>query len=153
MRCERSSSGFYRTGKRPISRHPAPLYMELPSVPEEDLSLCVPALAPGNSRPVHSLVESRQEKLGLSSPAGVPPSNTPFTDAASVIRAAEGRSKMQKMQSENCHSISCSNTFFCSSFPNRSCWNTSSPNPATSSGYEQACNQGNGPRGGFPSPG
>lgn len=66
--------------------------MELPSVPEEDLSLCVPALAPGNSRPVRAAVENRQEKMGLASPARTPRSNTPDTDAASVIRTAERRS-------------------------------------------------------------
>lgn len=70
--------------------------MELPSVPEEDLSLCVPALTPGNTRPVQSLVESQQEKLRLASPAGIPRSNTSFTDAASVISSAERRSKMEK---------------------------------------------------------
>lgn len=70
--------------------------MELPSVPEEDLSLCVPALAPGNSRPVRAAVENRQEKMGLASPARTPRSNTPDTDVASVIRTAERRSKMEK---------------------------------------------------------
>ncbi|KAM7376198.1 hypothetical protein PAMP_005941 [Pampus punctatissimus] len=52
-----------RTPRRSVSRHSTPLQLELPSVPEEDVAVCTPALSPGNSRPVRTSANGHQEKM------------------------------------------------------------------------------------------
>nr|XP_020483514.1 ensconsin-like isoform X1 [Labrus bergylta]XP_020483521.1 ensconsin-like isoform X1 [Labrus bergylta] len=52
-----------RSPRRSISRHSTPLQLELPSVPEEDVTVCRSALAPGNSRPVRTPAEGQHEKM------------------------------------------------------------------------------------------
>lgn len=92
---ELSSPGFQRPVQRPVSRHSTPLQMELPSVPEEDLSVPVPALIPGNSRAVRPAAENQQEKMGRHSQAQSSRSNTADTKTESAIRTAEDRSKTE----------------------------------------------------------
>ncbi|KAM6917378.1 ensconsin [Lycodopsis pacificus] len=52
-----------RTPRRSISRHSTPLQLELPSVPEEDASVCSSALSSGNSRPVRTPAQGEREKI------------------------------------------------------------------------------------------
>ncbi|XP_036928701.1 ensconsin isoform X1 [Acanthopagrus latus] len=79
-----------RTPRRSISRHPTPLQLELPSVPEEDVSVCSAALSPGNSRPVRTSAEGRQEN-----PPETPCSSLPENKTEARTRAAEDRSPLQ----------------------------------------------------------
>ncbi|XP_068437191.1 ensconsin [Clinocottus analis] len=51
-----------RTPRRPIRRNSMPLQLELPSVPEEDVSVCSSALSPGNSRPATTPTHGQREK-------------------------------------------------------------------------------------------
>ncbi|XP_075964141.1 ensconsin [Anarhichas minor] len=52
-----------QTPRRSISRHSTPLQLELPSVPEEDVTVCSSALSPGNSRPVRTPAQGQREKI------------------------------------------------------------------------------------------
>ncbi|XP_033935796.1 ensconsin-like isoform X1 [Pseudochaenichthys georgianus] len=69
-----------RSSRRSMSRHSPPLQLELPSVPEEDVSVsdsvseCVSVLSPGNSRPVRKTSEG-QERGG--NPPEAPRLNLP----------------------------------------------------------------------------
>ncbi|CAG5866706.1 unnamed protein product [Menidia menidia] len=57
-----------RSTRRSVSRHSAPLQLDLPSVPEEDGVVCGPALSPGNKRPVRRSAKDQQEKLKKENP-------------------------------------------------------------------------------------
>nr|XP_046268763.1 ensconsin isoform X2 [Scatophagus argus] len=77
-----------RTPRRSVSRHPTPLQHELPSVPEEDVSVCSSALSPGNSRPVRTSAESQQEKRRNKNPPETPCSNLPDNKTEVLTRTA-----------------------------------------------------------------
>ncbi|XP_026159082.1 ensconsin isoform X2 [Mastacembelus armatus] len=74
--------------QRSISRHPTPLQLELPSVPEEDAAVCSSALTPGNSRPVRTSAEGQQNKMGADDSPETPCSNLPNTETEAVTRTA-----------------------------------------------------------------
>lgn len=58
------STGCYRTSPRSVSRNSTPLLLfELPSVPEEGVSVCSPPLSLGNSSPIQTPSEGQQEKM------------------------------------------------------------------------------------------
>ncbi|KAK2826547.1 hypothetical protein Q5P01_020761 [Channa striata] len=77
-----------RTPQRSIGRHPTPLQPELPSVPEEDVAVCSSALAPGNARPIRTLVEGQQNKMSNENPPETPCLNLPDTETEAVTRTA-----------------------------------------------------------------
>eukprot|EP00064_Thunnus_orientalis_P012953 superscaffoldBa00002049_g12989 len=77
-----------RTPQRSISRHSTPLQLELPSVPEEDVAVCSSALSPGNSRPVRTSAEGRQEKMETENPPEAPHPNLPDKGTEAVTRTA-----------------------------------------------------------------
>ncbi|XP_073339227.1 LOW QUALITY PROTEIN: ensconsin [Pagrus major] len=79
-----------RTPRRSISRHSTPLQLELPSVPEEDVSVCSAALSPGNSRPVRTSAEGQQEN-----PPETPCSNLPQNKTEARTRAAADGSPLR----------------------------------------------------------
>ncbi|KAF3700951.1 Ensconsin Epithelial microtubule-associated protein of 115 kDa [Channa argus] len=79
-----------RNPQRSISRHPTPLQLELPSVPEEDL--CSSAFAPGNARPIRTLVEGQQNKMSNENPPEAPCFNMLETETEAVTRTAGDRS-------------------------------------------------------------
>uniref|UniRef100_A0A8C5HHS7 Ensconsin-like n=1 Tax=Gouania willdenowi TaxID=441366 RepID=A0A8C5HHS7_GOUWI len=62
--------GFYRSAKQSTRRRSSLLQQELPSVPEEDVTICSSALSPGNSRPVRTFTEGQMQ--GNSSKASRP---------------------------------------------------------------------------------
>ncbi|XP_068578020.1 ensconsin isoform X1 [Cebidichthys violaceus] len=71
-----------RTPRRSISRHSTPLQLELPSVPEEDVTVCSSALFPGNSRPVRTPAQGQREKIRDENPPEAPCLNLPNTETA-----------------------------------------------------------------------
>ncbi|XP_070698357.1 ensconsin [Pempheris klunzingeri] len=77
-----------RTVQRSISRHSAPLQLELPSVPEEDVAICRSALSPGNSRPVRTSAEGQQGKMRIGNPPVTPFSNLPDKKTEAISRTA-----------------------------------------------------------------
>ncbi|XP_028251421.1 ensconsin isoform X2 [Parambassis ranga] len=77
-----------RTPRRSIGRHPTPLQLELPSVPEEDVAVCSSALSPGNSRPVRTSDEGQQEKSRRENPPGTPCPSLPDTAKQTLTRTA-----------------------------------------------------------------
>ncbi|TKS86963.1 Ensconsin Epithelial microtubule-associated protein of 115 kDa [Collichthys lucidus] len=76
-----------RTPRRPISRHSTPLQIELPSVPEEDVAVCSPALSPGNSRPVRT-AEGQEEKTRDENPPETRCSDVPHKKTEAITRTA-----------------------------------------------------------------
>ncbi|XP_022059955.2 ensconsin-like isoform X2 [Acanthochromis polyacanthus] len=77
-----------RTARRSISRHAAPLQLELPSVPEEDVAVCSSALSPGNSRPVRTSDEGQQEEMRVENTPETACSNLPDTEKEALTRTA-----------------------------------------------------------------
>ncbi|XP_047467927.1 ensconsin-like isoform X4 [Mugil cephalus] len=77
-----------RNAQRSISRHPTPLQIELPSVPEEDVAVCRSALSPGNSRPVRTSDEGQREKPREENPPETPRSNLPDSEKEALTRTA-----------------------------------------------------------------
>ncbi|XP_019133452.2 ensconsin [Larimichthys crocea] len=76
-----------RTPRRSISRHSTPLQIELPSVPEEDVAVCSPALSPGNSRPVRT-AEGQEEKTRDENPPETRCSDVPHKKTEAITRTA-----------------------------------------------------------------
>ncbi|XP_037603221.1 ensconsin isoform X3 [Sebastes umbrosus] len=77
-----------RTPRRTISRHSTPLQIELPSVPEEDVTICTSALSPGNSRPVRTSAEGQSEIMRDENPPEAPCSDLPHKETAAVTTTA-----------------------------------------------------------------
>ncbi|KAL6105309.1 uncharacterized protein ACO6RY_06868 [Pungitius sinensis] len=67
-----------RTPRRSIRRHATPLQLELPPVPEEDVTVCSSALSPGNSRPVRTPVQGQRKTMMDETPClNLPHKETP----------------------------------------------------------------------------
>ncbi|XP_074517033.1 ensconsin isoform X1 [Sebastes fasciatus] len=77
-----------RTPRKTISRHSTPLQIELPSVPEEDVTICTSALSPGNSRPVRTSAEGQSEIMRDENPPEAPCSVLPHKETAAVTTTA-----------------------------------------------------------------
>ncbi|KAM9341540.1 ensconsin [Symphorus nematophorus] len=77
-----------RSPRRSISRHSTPLQLELPSVPEEDVSVCSSALSPGNSRPVRTPAEGQQEKMRNGNPPEILCLSLPDKKTEAITRTA-----------------------------------------------------------------
>lgn len=90
-----SSTGSFRTPQKPVSRHSTPLQVELPSVPEEDVSVSSSALASGNSRPVWISAGGQREKIKNENPPETSCSNTPANSTEALTRTTPERSKLE----------------------------------------------------------
>ncbi|XP_044022864.1 ensconsin-like isoform X3 [Siniperca chuatsi] len=90
-----ASSSPERTPRRSISRHPTPLQLELPSVPEEDVAVCSSALSPGNSRPVRTSAEDQQKKMRDENLPQAPCSNLPEKKTEAITRTTRDGSPPQ----------------------------------------------------------
>ncbi|XP_029317272.1 ensconsin isoform X2 [Cottoperca gobio] len=84
-----------RTPRRSISRHSPPLQLELPSVPEEEVSVCISVLSPGNSRPIRKSAEGQQVRMRDESPPESPCSNLPDKETTAQTRTVTHRSPPQ----------------------------------------------------------
>ncbi|XP_059209885.1 ensconsin [Centropristis striata] len=84
-----------RTPRRSVSRHSTPLQLELPSVPEEDVAVCISALSPGNSRPIRTPAEGQREKTRDANPPETPSLNQPDKQTAAITRTSGQRSPPQ----------------------------------------------------------
>uniref|UniRef100_UPI0037E8CE89 ensconsin isoform X2 n=1 Tax=Semicossyphus pulcher TaxID=241346 RepID=UPI0037E8CE89 len=77
-----------RSPRRSLRRHSTPLQLELPSVPEEDVAVCVSDLSPGNSRPVRMPAEGQQEKMRVENPPETSRLNLPDKVTEAITRTA-----------------------------------------------------------------
>ncbi|XP_029973340.1 ensconsin [Salarias fasciatus] len=80
-----------RTPQRSISRHPTPMQLELPSVPEEEAAVCTSALSPDNTRPVRKPSEGQRENPRKENPPETPCPNLPDRDKEAQSRAEGDR--------------------------------------------------------------
>ncbi|XP_054470269.1 ensconsin [Anoplopoma fimbria] len=85
-----------RTPRRSTSKHSTPLQLELPSVPEEDVTVFSSVLSPGNSRPVRTPARGQQEKMKNENPPEAPCLNLPDKETAAITRTAGHGSPQQK---------------------------------------------------------
>ncbi|KAF0044000.1 hypothetical protein F2P81_003158 [Scophthalmus maximus] len=83
-----------RAPRRSSSRHSITLQLELPSVLEEDVSVCSSALAPGNSRPVGTSAGGQKEKTRKENPTVT--SSVHQRDTEIITRTAGETSPSQK---------------------------------------------------------
>lgn len=153
-----SCTGSYRTPQRSVNRHSTPLPLELPAVPEEDVSVRSSALSPGNSRPVQTKAEGQQEKIRKENPPETSRSNMPNNKTEAITRTAGERRKLERCLK---HKVQCVEWYLMGFryvvkmilFLFRSSPNTSSFSSTASSSHVQAFCQGYRPRGGLASPG
>ncbi|XP_029349022.1 ensconsin-like [Echeneis naucrates] len=81
-----------RTPRRSASRRSIPLQLELPPVAEEDVTVCNPALTPGNSRPARTSAEGQKEETREENAPETPCFNLPDTKKEAVTRPTEDES-------------------------------------------------------------
>lgn len=91
-----SSTGSYRTPQKPASRHSTPLQVELPSVPEEDVSVSSSSRSSGNSRPAFRSAGGQREKIKIENPPETSRSNTPADSTEVLTRTTPERSKLER---------------------------------------------------------